>query len=78
VDVNTGAILAFATGAGQSTKSQTTAGGAGDGSGAGLSEKSSDFNNPMVAEATNKAIAAMSMQLEAEVTAMPAPPPAAR
>lgn len=78
VDVSTAAILASATGAGTSTETKTSAVGGPSGAAGGLSQKSSDFNNPMVAEATNKAIAAMTQQLEAEVASIPAAAPAPR
>lgn len=78
VDVSTAAILASATGAGTSSETKTSAVGGVSGTAGGLSQKSSDFSNPMVAEATNKAIASMTAQLEAEVASIPASPPPPR
>jgi hypothetical protein len=78
VDTSTGEILAAATGAGNSSKSQTSFHNASSNNGLAYDTTSKDFGSTLIGEATLKAIDSMAMQLELAPSMMSAPTPPPR
>jgi curli biogenesis system outer membrane secretion channel CsgG len=75
IDVNTGEILLSAPGTGESSRGGTSligaGGGGGNAGGAGYDMKSSNFGATILGEATNKAVTAVAMSLNAGATKLP-------